>query len=128
MIKAVHTLIYSDDAEATRAFLRDVLRWPHVSDPDSEPDWPIFKTGPSEMGVHPTGGTWEGEAFSHPVHHEISLMCDDVAATRAELEAKRATFDGDITDEGFGLATRMTLPGAGEIMLYQPQHPTAHDL
>ena len=55
-------------------------------------------------------------------------MCDDVAATRAELEAKGATFDGDITDGGFGLATTMKLPGAGEIMLHQPQHPTAHDL
>ena len=56
MIKAVHTLIYSDDPEATRAFLRDILRWPSVEDPDPEPDWPIFKTGPSEMGVHPTPG------------------------------------------------------------------------
>ncbi|MDQ3543380.1 MAG: VOC family protein [Actinomycetota bacterium] len=128
MITSIHTLIYSDDPAATRAFLRDVLGWPYVEHPESEPGWLIFRSGPSEVGVHPTGGTWEGEAFSHPVHHEISLMCDDVAATRAELEAKGATFDGDITDEGFGLATTMKLPGAGEIMLYQPQHPTAHDL
>ncbi len=42
MIKAVHTLIYSDDAEATRAFLRDVLGWPSVQDTSSTPDWPIF--------------------------------------------------------------------------------------
>ena len=128
MITSIHTLIYSDDPAATRAFLRDVLGWPYVEHPESEPGWLIFRSGPSEVGVHPRGGTWEGEAFSHPVHHEISLMCDDVAATRAELEAKGATFDGDITDEGFGLATTMKLPGAGEIMLHQPQHPTAHDL
>jgi catechol 2,3-dioxygenase-like lactoylglutathione lyase family enzyme len=51
MIKAVHTLIYSDDAEATRAFLRDVLGWPSVQDTSSTPDWQIFKTGPSELGV-----------------------------------------------------------------------------
>jgi len=56
MIKAVHTLIYSDDPEATRAFLRDVLGWPSVAATGGTPAWPIFKTGPSEMGVHPTSG------------------------------------------------------------------------
>lgn len=66
--------------------------------------------------------------FSETSSAGRTSMCDDVAATRAELDAKGATFDGDITDEGFGLATTMKLPGAGEIMLYQPQHPTAHDL
>ena len=128
MMTSIHTLIYSDDAPATRAFLRDVLGWPYVEDPESEPGWLIFRTGASEMGVHPTSGEWDGETFSHPVRHEISLMCDDVAATRVELEAKGATFTGDITDEGFGLATMMDLPGAGKIMLYQPRHLTAHDL
>lgn len=128
MITAIHTLIYSDDPPATRAFLRDVLGWPSVEHPESEPGWLIFRTGPSEMGVHPTSGTWEGEQFSHSVHHEVSLMCDDIAATRAELEAKGATFKGGIEDEGYGLTSMMELPGAGVIMLYQPQHPTAYDL
>ena len=53
MIKAVHTLIYSDDPEATRAFFRDVLGWPYVEHAESEPGWLIFKTGPSEMGSTP---------------------------------------------------------------------------
>jgi len=53
MIAAIHLLIYSDDAEATRAFLRDVLEWPYVEEPDSG-GWLIFKSGPSELGVHPT--------------------------------------------------------------------------
>ena len=127
MITSVHTLIYSDDAEATRAFLRDVLGWPYVEHPESAPGWLIFGTGPSELGVHPTAGTWEGGSYSHPVHHEISLMCDDVAATRAELEGKGAEFDGDIEDQGFGLVTMLELPGAGSIMLYEPRHPTAYD-
>ena len=105
MITSIHTLIYSDDPHATRAFLRDVLGWPYVDHPESAEGWLIFRTGLGEMGVHPTMGEWEGETFSHTVHHEISLMCDDVAATRAELEAKGATFNGDITDEGFGLTT-----------------------
>jgi predicted enzyme related to lactoylglutathione lyase len=128
MIKAVHTLIYSDDPEATRAFLRDVLGWAHLVEPDTTPPWLIFKTGPSEMGVHPTSSTWEGKTYTYPRHHSISLMCDDVAATRAELEAKGAEFSGDIEDMGFGLGTMLTLPGAGDILLYQPSHPVAYDL
>lgn len=128
MIKAIHTLIYSDDPEATRAFLRDVLGWPFVLDPDSEPDWPIFRSGPSEMAVHPTGGMHEGQPYSSPRHHSISLMCDDVDAVRAELAAKGAQFTTEIEDMGFGLATMMGLPGADDIMLYQPKHPEAHGL
>ncbi|MGH9118690.1 MAG: VOC family protein [Acidimicrobiales bacterium] len=128
MITAVHTLIYSDDAEATRAFLRDVLGWPYLEHADSGRGWLIFKTGPSELGVHPTSGTWEGETFSSPRHHSISLMCDDVEATMAELKAKGAEFSGGIEDMEFGLATMMQLPGADDIMLYQAAHPTAYDL
>lgn len=128
MITAVHTLIYSDDPVATRAFLRDVLGWPFVEHEESGPGWLIFRTGPSEMGVHPTRGEWEGTEFSSPRHHEVSLVCDDVAATRAELEAKGATFASPIVDRGFGLTTMLELPGADPIMLYQPQHPTAHDM
>lgn len=128
MITSIHTLIYSDDPPATRAFLRDVLGWPHVSHEASEPGWLIFRTGPSEMGVHPTSGTSDRGDYSIRVHHEVSLMCDDVTATRAELEAKGATFDGDIVDEGYGLVTMLELPGAGKIPLYEPRHDTAYDL
>ena len=127
MITSLHTLIYSDDSEATRAFLRDVLEWSCVEHPESEPGWLIFKTGPSEMGVHPTSGTFEGEEYSYPKHHSISLMCDDVEATVAELEGKGAEFSGGIQDMGFGLATMLKLPGAGELLLYEPRHPTAFD-
>ena len=128
MIKAVHTLIYSDDPAATRAFLRDVLGWPYVDDSSSSPGWLIFKTGPSEMGVHPTTDTYEGKTYSYPKHHSISLICDDVEATRAELEGKGAEFSGGVEDMGFGLGTTLKLPGAGEILLYQPRHPEAHSV
>ena len=60
MITSIHTLIYSDDAKATRAFLRDVLGWKYVTE-DLDDDWLIFKSGPSEMGVHPTHSVWEGK-------------------------------------------------------------------
>ena len=128
MIVAVHTLIYSDDAPATRAFLRDVLGWPYVEDAGSGDGWLIFGTGPSEMGVHPTSDVWEGKTYTHPRHHSITFMCDDVAATVDELAAKGATFHGDITDMGFGLTVMMEIPGADPIMLYQPHHDVAYDL
>ena len=128
MIKAIHSLIYSDDPGATRAFLRDVLGWPYVDDVQIEPGWLIFKTGPSEMGVHPTRGTYEGSSYSYPLHHSISLICDDLEATMAELAARGAEFSGGIQDMGFGLATMLKLPGAGEILLYESRHAEAYKL
>jgi catechol 2,3-dioxygenase-like lactoylglutathione lyase family enzyme len=127
MVKAIHTLIYSDDPEATRSFLRDVLGWLYVEDA-AEPGWLIFKTGPSELGVHPTSGTQEGQDFSYPQHHSIALMCDDIEATMAELEARGAEFSAPPEDAGFGIGTKLKLPGAGEILLYEPRHPEAHSL
>ncbi len=122
MITAVHLLIYSDDPAATRAFLRDVLGWPFVEEPDV-PGWLIFRSGPSELGVHPTSYTHEGTEYSHPRHHSISLMCDDIEATVAELEAKGAEFAGPI--EELRLRARREPEGAGadEILVYEPQHP-----
>ena len=128
MITAIHMLIYSDDPEATRAFLRDVLGWPSVGQTPSEGSWPIFATGPSEIGVHPTRVEWEGQVMESSRRHEISLMCDDVEATRTELEAKGATFSSPIVDRGFGLTTMLDVPFADPIMLYQPQHETAYQL
>ena len=128
MITAVHTLIYSDDPDATRAFLRNVLGWPFVDHAGSGDGWLIFRTGPSEMGVHPTHSVWEGTEYNSPRHHEISLMCDDVERTRAELEAKGATFSSPIEDHGYGLVTMLDVPGADPIQLYEPKHPSAYDL
>ena len=124
MITALHALIYSDDVPATRAFLRDVLGWPFV---DAHEGWLIFGSGPSEIGVHPTSPPEEGGEGSRGVRHELSLMCDDLAQTVAELTAKGAEFTRDPRNDGWGVTTSMRLPGAGEIMLYQPRHPTAYD-
>jgi len=125
VITAVHTLVYADDAEAARAFFRDVLGWPHV---DAGGGWLIFKTGPSELGVHPTREEHGGDTWSTDEHHEITLICDDIQQTVAELRAKGAEFTRDITDDGFGLTTALKVPGAGAMMLYQPKHPPAYDL
>jgi len=128
MVTALHALIYSDDPAATRAFLRDVLGLPHVRAGDDEPAWLIFKTGPSETGVHPTQSTYGGSSHQLPRKHEISLMCDDIHATVAELKAKGAEFTQEIEDHGYGWVTMLALPGADPIQLYQPNHPLAYEL
>jgi len=127
VITAVHLLIYSDDPVATRAFLRDVLEWPYVED-ESTPGWLIFKSGPSELGVHPTHQMYEGVTYDYPRHHSISLMCDDIEATKAELEGKGAEFAGAIEDQAFGRTVMLKVPAADDIMLYEPRHPLAHSL
>ena len=125
MITAMHALVYSDDATATRAFFRDVLRWPFVSDEGSEAsDWLIFRSGRSEVGVHPTGG----EGWSTTRHHEISLMCDDLEATVAELRGRGAVIEGEPADRTFGRCVMVEVPGADPIMLYQPKHRVAYGL
>lgn len=127
MITAIHTLLYSDDAPATRAFLRDVLGWKFVAE-EWDNDWLIFQTGPSEMGVHPTHSEWEGQTYDHPRQHLISLMCDDIEKTVAELKAKGAEFRGEIEERMYGRVTMLMVPGADDIQLYQPTHKLAYDL
>ena len=119
MITAVHTLVYADDPERTRAFFRDVLGWPHV---DAHEGWLIFKVPPAELGVHPAEAS--GEAA---VSHAVSFMCDDIHATVAELRARGVQIEGEPEDQGYGISTTMTLPGGTRVQLYQPRHPTAID-
>jgi catechol 2,3-dioxygenase-like lactoylglutathione lyase family enzyme len=126
-ITAVHLLIYSDDSKATRSFVRDILGWPFVEEPDA-PGWLIFKSGPSEVGVHPTHQTYQGVTYDNPRHHSISLMCADLARTMAELESRGAEFRGPAEERDFGITVTLNVPGADDIMLYEPRHPTAYNL
>lgn len=112
MIIGTHTLIYSKDAAADRAFLRDVLGFTHV---DAGDGWLIFALPPAEMGVHP--GKENGA-------HAVSFMTDDIAAEIARLRAAGVAC-GAIEDRGYGLATEFKLPGGGEFQLYQPSHAVA---
>ncbi|MBC3193907.1 extradiol dioxygenase [Pseudonocardia sp. C8] len=112
MITGVHALIYNQDAEGLREFFRDKLGFGSV---DAGGGWLIFALPPAELGVHPT----DGDAT-----HELYLMCDDIQATRTELEAKGVEFVGPIEDAGFGLVTAMRIPGGGELRIYEPRHAT----
>ena len=115
VINGGHVIIYSGDAEADRAFFRDVLDYPHV---DAGAGWLIFKLPPSEIAVHPVDG---------PPVHELYLMCDDLDATMAQLTAKGATFAA-VTEARWGRLTKLRLPGGGELGLYEPRHPRATEL
>ena len=80
------------------------------------------------MGIHPASDNDGGTAKFRPPLHSISLVCDDIASTKAELEAKGAEFSGIVEDLGFGIGATLKVPGAGEMLLYQPKHPEAHSL
>jgi hypothetical protein len=84
--------------------------------------------GASELGVHPTSGEHGGQPWSTPRHHEVSLMCDDLDTTIAELRGRGATFSDDPRDLGFGRGIRLQVPGADDVLLYEPHHAVAYPL
>ena len=117
MIKGVHTMFYSSDAEATRAFLRDVLKFPFT---DVGHGWLIFDMPEADLGCHPAGpGDDDGAPSGTP---DISFYCDDITATVAELIARGVEFTGPVEDRGYGLVTHFKVPGGFEVQLYQPRY------
>ena len=110
MIKGVHAILFSRDAEADRAFFRTVLGWDHV---DAHDGWLIFAQPPAELAVHPSP---ENSV------HRLYLMSDDLDNDIAALRARGVEFLGDVADAGFGRVTSFRLPGGGEMHLYQPVH------
>jgi catechol 2,3-dioxygenase-like lactoylglutathione lyase family enzyme len=110
VITGVHAIIFTRDAEGVRTFFRDVLELPAV---DAGGGWLIFALPPAELAAHPA---------EQDGRHELYLMCDDIRATVAELRAKGVDVIDQVRDEGFGLMTSLTLPGGGELALYEPRH------
>jgi hypothetical protein len=111
-IIGTHALLYTSQPDELRAVLRDVFGWSHV---DAHDGWLIFRLPPAELGVHPS---------DHPAH-EVTVMCDDLDATMAELADKGVAFQGEPEDQGFGIVVTMVLPGDVEMLLYEPRHKTA---
>jgi catechol 2,3-dioxygenase-like lactoylglutathione lyase family enzyme len=112
MIFGAHVIVFTHDAEADRAFFRDVLDMASV---DSGGGWLIFEMPPSEIAFHPTDGG--------PTN-EIYLLCDDLVVEMQRLESQGVAFS-QVDEERWGTVTRFTLPGGTTIGLYQPKHPTA---
>jgi catechol 2,3-dioxygenase-like lactoylglutathione lyase family enzyme len=109
MIIGAHSILYSKDAEADRAFLRDVLGFPSV---DVGHGWLIFGLPPAEVAVHPA---------EENGRQELYLMCDDVAAFLDEMRG-RGIVCSEVQNQGWGMLTDVTLPGGGKLGVYQPRH------
>ena len=118
MINGAHVLLFSDDADADRTFLRDVFQWRGV---DAGRGWMIFALPPSEVAVHPTEAP-AGE--STELKASLYLMCSDVRDFIKEMEARSIACTSVVT-ERWGLRTSIRLPSGGQLGVYQPTHPTA---
>ena len=112
MISGAHVIIYSQNAEADRAFFRDVLEFPSI---DAGHGWLIFGLPPAEAAFHPADTNGK---------HELYLMCDDLPSEMERLRDQGVTCS-PVHEERWGTLTSITLPGGGTVGLYQPKHPTA---
>ncbi len=109
VITGAHSIIYSTNPEADRAFLRDVLGLTHV---DVGGGWLIFALPPAEVAVHPSDSN---------NLHELYLMCDDIEVLIAEMKARNVACEA-VQSQSWGLLTRVALPGGGTLGVYQPRH------
>ena len=115
MISGAHVIVYSKDAEADRAFFRDVLGFKSV---DAGRGWLIFALPPAEAAIHPS---------DEQAAHELYFMCDDLRAEISAL-AKKGVACSEVEEARWGSITKIPLPGGGAIGLYQPKHATAFGL
>jgi hypothetical protein len=113
MIYGAHVILYSKDAEADRAFFRDVLKYRFA---DAGHGWLIFALPPAEVAVHP----------SDDETHELYLMCKDVRELAAEMERKGIATEA-VREERWGLLTQVTLPSGGKLGVYEPRHASPLD-
>jgi hypothetical protein len=109
VIIGAHSILYSRNPDADRAYLRDVLGFPSV---DVGGGWLIFGLPPAEVAVHPSD---ENDA------HELYLMCDDVKAFMRDMK-KRGIACGPVQNPGWGVLTHVMLPGGGKLGVYEPRH------
>ncbi|MFD9890530.1 VOC family protein [Amycolatopsis sp. NPDC059027] len=113
MLTGLHAIVFSPAAEKVRAFFGDTLGLDSV---DAGGGWPIFAMPPAELAVHPAG---EGEA-----HHELFLMCDDIARTLDELRHKGVEIVDEVRDAGWGQLATIRLPDGSTLPIYEPRHPS----
>ena len=111
MISGAHVVVYSKNAEADRAFFRDILGFKSV---DAGHGWLIFALPPTEAAFHP----------SEEDVHELYFLCDDLQNEMASL-AKKGVRCSTVEETRWGSITKMRLPSGGNVGLYQPKHPTA---
>jgi hypothetical protein len=83
---------------------------------DAGEGWLVFALPPAEVAVHP-GGAADG--------HELFLTCDDLGATVKALRATKVKVS-ERREMDWGILVQVTLPGGGQLGVYQPKHPLAH--
>ncbi len=113
MIRGMHAMFYSADADQLRAFLRDKLGMPGVDVGDG---WLIFDPPEADLGVHPT----EGQPASGTA--DVSFYCDDIHQTVSDLSERGVEFTQEVEDRGYGLVTFFRVPGGFQVQLYQPKY------
>lgn len=109
MIIGAHTIISSRKPGADRAFLRDVLRLPHV---DAGEGWLIFGLPPAEVAIHPA---------RRNNLHQLYFMCDDIGAFVRRMKA-RGVGCGRVQQMPWGRLSQVRLPGGGAVGVYEPHH------
>jgi catechol 2,3-dioxygenase-like lactoylglutathione lyase family enzyme len=112
MISAAHIVVYTKNADADRAFFRDVLGFKSV---DAGHGWLVFALPPGEAAFHPS---------DENATHELYFICDDLKAEMASL-ARKGVKCSEVQEARWGSITKMRLPGGGAVGLYQPKHPLA---
>src|SRR5579864_5325119 len=114
-IIGAHSIIYSTNPDADRAFLRDTIKLTHV---DVGGGWLIFGVPPAEVAVHPAEKNGA---------HELYLMCDNVAGFVADMARSNIACE-PVTEQSWGRLTHVILPAGGKLGVYQPRHarPAAH--
>lgn len=114
MIRGVHTMFYSSQDDALRAFFRDKLG---LAANDVGDGWLIFDLPEADLGCHPTEG--DDPPSGTP---DISFYCDDIHGTVKELKGRGVEFTGEVEDHGYGLVTHFKAPGGFAIQLYEPRY------
>ena len=115
MIRGLHGLFHSSDAEASRAFMRDVLALPFT---DVGGGWLIFDLPEADVGFHPVKPGDGPPAGTH----DVSFFCDDIKGTVAKLRGRGVRFTQDPADHGYGFVTYFEIPGGIKVQLYEPKY------
>ncbi|OLD02680.1 MAG: hypothetical protein AUJ07_08140 [Crenarchaeota archaeon 13_1_40CM_3_53_5] len=109
MIKGIHAMFETPNAEELRAFIRDKLGFPYT---DTGNGWLIFSMKEADIGCHP----------AEKNSHSISFYCNDIQKTVQELKSRGVEFTSGITDQSWGFLTHFRVPGGMEIDLYEPKY------
>ena len=115
MIRGLHGLFYTSEADAMRTFMRDTLRLPFT---DVGEGWLIFDLAEGDVGVHPIDESGQPPSGTH----DISFFCDDIHGTVGDLRSRGVEFEGEVADHGYGFVTYFKMPGGVKVQLYEPKY------